>query len=214
MDLFSARGRNPGLAEIEVYSDSGELPKPVPASYPAPGTLVTITDKDPRITAVDGVRECKWSGAMWYPFAGTNVKLVGITGPECGMADVYIDGIWRKTADWYSQQPVSDVAVFTAENLPDGKHLLGILTRGAKRSGSKGTFINWSRIEYIAGAHPERFVPVKRTRFDPNVPVWLDTRGELLQCHMGGVMFHEGKYYMVGSDWRGQEAAGLQFRLV
>ena len=60
LDLFSARGKNPGLAEIEVYSDGGEIPKPVPASYPAPGTLVTIADKDPRIMAVDGVREGKW----------------------------------------------------------------------------------------------------------------------------------------------------------
>ena len=211
LDLFSARGRNPGLAEIEVYSDGGELPKPAPASYPAPGTLVTITDKDPRIMAVDGVREGKWCGAMWCPFAGTSVKLIAATGPECGMADIYIDGIWQKTADWYSEKPVSDVAVFTAENLPDGKHLLGILTRGAKRSESKGTSINWSRIEYIAGAHPERFVPVKRTRFDPNVPLWLDTRGEPLQCHMGGVMFHEGKYYMVGSDWRGKKLPGFPF---
>jgi hypothetical protein len=209
LDLFSARGRNPGLAEIEVYSDSGELPKPVPVSYPSPGTLVTITNKDHRITTVDGVREGKWCGAMWCPFAGTNVKLVSTTGPECGMADVYIDGIWQKTVDWYSQQPVTDVTVFTAENLPDGKHLLGVLTHGAKRSESKGTSIDWSRIEYIAGAHPERFVPIKRTRFDPNVPLWLDTRGELLQCHMGGVMFHEGKYYMAGGNWRGKKLPGF-----
>ena len=76
LDLFSARGKNPGLAEIEVYADGGEMPKPAPASYPAPGTLVTIMDKDPRITTVDGVREGKWCGAMWCPFAGTKVKLV------------------------------------------------------------------------------------------------------------------------------------------
>ena len=50
------------------------------------------------------------------------------------MADVYIDGIWRKTADWYSEKAVGDATVFTAENLPDGKHLLGILTRGGEAS--------------------------------------------------------------------------------
>jgi hypothetical protein len=211
LDLFSARGKNPGLAEIQVYADSGELPKPVPASCPAPGTLVTIRDQDPRVMAVDGVREGKWCGAMWCAFAGTNVKLFGAVGPECGMADVYIDGIWQKTADWYSHKPASDIAVFAAENLPDGKHLLGILTRGAKSSGSQGTSINWSRIEYIAGVHPQCFVPVKRTRFDPNVPLWLDAGGEPIQGHMGGVMFFQGRYYMVGSDWRGKKLPGFNF---
>jgi hypothetical protein len=211
LDLFSARGKNPGLAEIQVYSDGAKMPKPVPASYPAPGTLMTITAKDPRIMAVDGVREGKWGGAMCCPFAGTKVKLFGTAGPECGMADIYVDGIWQKTADWYSEKPAGDVTVFTAENLPDGTHLLGILTRGAKRSGSRGTSINCSRIEYMAGAHPQRFVPVKRTQFDPNVPLWLDNRGQPIQGHMGGVMLHEGKYYMVGSDWRGKKLPGFAF---
>ena len=192
---------------------AGAMPKPIPPSYPAPGTLVTIMDKDPRITAVDGAAEGQWSGAMWCPFAGTNVKLVGNTGPACGVADVYIDGIWQKAADWYSERPQSDVTVFAAANLPDGKHLLGILTRGVKRSASTATAIHWSRIEYIAGEHPERFVPVQRTRFDPNVPLWLDDRGEPIQGHMGGVMYFNGKYYMVGGDWRGKTLPGFPMNL-
>ncbi|MGO8748228.1 MAG: family 43 glycosylhydrolase [Thermoguttaceae bacterium] len=209
LDLFSARGANPGLAEIQVYSDGGKPPKPPPAIYPAAGTLMTIVAGDPRIMAVDGVREGQWCGAMWCPFTGTKVRLFGATGPECGTADIYVDGIRQKTADWHSETPVSDAMVFTAENLPDGRHLLGILTRGAKRPGAKAGSVNWSRIEYVAGAHPERFVPVKRTQFDPNVPLWLDDRGEPIQDHMGGVMFHQGKYYMVGGDWRGKKLPGF-----
>jgi hypothetical protein len=217
------------LAEIEVYSDGGETPKPPPATYPKPGTLVTIAGNDPRIaaglgaaghvaypplytpriTAVDGVREGKWSGAMWCPFTGTNVKLIADTGPACGTADIYIDGLFQKTADWYSDKEARDATVFAMENIPDGKHLLGILARGAKRSESKGTAIHWSRVEYIAGAHPERFVPVRRTRFDPNVPLWLDNRGEPVQCHMGGIMVHEGKYYLLGMDWPSHRLPGF-----
>jgi hypothetical protein len=204
LDLFSARGPHPGLAEIAVYADGETMHKPATVHYPAPGTPVTITEGDPRIWAVDGVREGKWSGAMCCPFAGTSVKLIGNTGPACGMADVYIDGIWQKTVDWYSEKPTNDATIFAAENLPDGKHLLGILTRGVKRSASQGTSIHWSRIEYVAGAHPKCFVPAKRTRFDPNVPLWLDTRGKPIQGHMGGIMFHDGKYYMLGSDWSGK----------
>ena len=210
-DLFSARGSNPGLAEIQVYSDSGRLPKPAPVNHPAPGTLVTIQDHDPRITTVDGVREGKWCGAMWCRFTGTRVKLFGATGPAYGMADVYIDGIWQKTVDWYSAEPAVGAVLFSADNLPDGKHLLGLLTRETKNPHSQGVAINWSRIEYVAGAHPERFTPIQRTRFDPNAPLWLDADGEPMQCHMGGLMFYQGRYYMVGSDWRGMKLPGFRF---
>ena len=210
LDLFSARGPHAGLAEIEVYADGGAMPKPA-ARHPAPGTRVIIADGDPQIATVDGVREGNWSGAMWCPFAGTSVKLVGSTGPAGGMADIYIDGIWQRTADWYSPQPESGATIFAAAKLADGKHLLGVLTRGRKRSASRGTLINWSRIEYLAGAHPERFVPVERTRFDPNVPLWLDRQGEPIQGHMGGILFHDGKYYMLGSDWRGKHMPGFPF---
>jgi hypothetical protein len=211
LDLFSARGAHPGLAELEVYSEGGEPPKPAPTMYPLPGTRVTIEGSDQRITAVDGVREGKWCGAMWCPFAGTSVKLIANKGPRCGLADIYIDGLFWQTADWYSPRPVADAAVFTTQNLADGKHLLGILTRGKKRPEATGTAVNWSRVEYVAGAHPERFVPVRRTRFDPNVPLWLDDRGEPIQGHMGGIMYHDGRYYMIGNDFRGRKLPGFNY---
>jgi hypothetical protein len=211
LDLFSARGRNAGLAEIEVYADGGEVSMPLASVHAAPGTWATIAGDDSRIMAVNGVRAGKWSGAMWCPFAGTSVKLVGRTGPGCGRADIYVDGIYQKTADWYSGQNAADVPVFMATNLPDGKHLLGILTRGNKSPESTGTAINWSRIEYLASSHPERFVPVKRSRFEPNVPLWLDDRGDPIQGHMGGLMFHEGTYYLLGSDWQGKKLPYFPF---
>ena len=180
-------------AAVGLAADTPAAPAKPAEKQPLAGTLVTIDGKDPRIVTQDGVREGKWCGMMWCPFAGTSVKLIGSTGPAGGMAEIYVDGIHQKTADWYSDQDASHATLFAAENLPDGKHVLGVLTRGTKRAESKGTSINWSRIEFIAGAHPERFVPVRRTRFDPNVPLWLDNQGEILQCHMGGIMYYQGK---------------------
>lgn len=198
-------------AAVGLAADTPAAPAKPAEKQPLAGTLVTIDGKDPRIVTQDGVREGKWCGMMWCPFAGTSVKLIGSTGPAGGMADIYVDGIHQKTADWYSDQDASHATLFAAENLPDGKHALGVLTRGTKRAESKGTSINWSRIEFIAGAHPERFVPVRRTRFDPNVPLWLDNQGEILQCHMGGIMYYQGKYYLVGGDWRGEKLRGFPF---
>jgi hypothetical protein len=210
VDFFSAIGKNPGLAEIEVYSD-GKPKAVLQVAAPKPGSLVTIAANDPRISTVDRVCEGKWGGAMWCPFDGTSVKLIGSTGPACGIANIYIDGLRQKTADWYSEKPASDVTIFAADHLPDGKHLLGVLALETKRPESQGTALNWSRIEYVAGEHPDRFVVVPRTQFDPNVPQWLDDRGEMMQNHLGGIMVHDGKYYMIGQDWRGKRIPDFQF---
>lgn len=209
LDLFSARGNSAGLAEFEVYADGSTAPLPATPHQPAPGTPVTITPDDPKVMTVDGLREGRWSGALWCPFTGTKVKLVGNTNPAYGKADIYIDGIYCQTADGYSEKEARDVTLFAKESLADGKHLLGILTRGDKNPASSGTAFNWSRIETVAGAHPERFTPVQRTRFDPNAPLWLDDRGEPLQCHMGGILHHEGKYYLLGMDWRAKRLPGF-----
>ena len=83
-----------------------------------------------------------------------------------------LDGIWRKTVDWYSEKPHQRRHVFEAANLPDGKHLLGILTRGDKRAASTGTSINWSRIEYVAGRIP-------------NVLSRFSGRGSIPTCRCG-----------------------------
>ncbi|HYG74315.1 MAG TPA: family 43 glycosylhydrolase [Planctomycetota bacterium] len=159
----------------------------------------------PQITEVDRVREGKWGGAMWCPFVGTAVKLIGNTTPASGIADVYIDGVFQKTVDWYSPTETADVVLFSADGLADGKHLLGVLARERKRAESSGTALHWSRVEYTPGKNAGHFVPPKRTRFDPNVPLWLDDRGESIQCHMGGIMFHEGRYYMAGHVWPNTE---------
>ncbi|HUT10476.1 MAG TPA: family 43 glycosylhydrolase [Thermoguttaceae bacterium] len=166
----------------------------------------------PQITAVDGVREGKWCGAMWCPVPGTSVKLIGNTGPAYGIADVYIDGIFRKSVDWYSEKEARDVELFSANGLADGRHLLGVLARATKRPESTGTAIHWSRVEYMPGQHPDRFTSAQRTRFDPNAPLWLDDRGESVQCHMGNILFHDGKYYMAGGVWptTGRHLEGLQ----
>lgn len=87
-----------GLPAPNATQTSGSLGVSPNAGPPKPGTVVTISAEGnqyasiwkPEITAIDGVREGKWGGAMWCPFFGTSVKLIGNTGPDCGMADVFI----------------------------------------------------------------------------------------------------------------------------
>jgi hypothetical protein len=205
INFYSSRGDAPGLAELEVYADTRPMPKTAQAAPPAPGTVVDINGNDPRIKTEGNIRGGEWSAAMWCQFAGTKVTLVGNTGPANGIGDVYLDGIFQKRVDWYSAQDAHGVPLFSAENLADGKHLLGVMARGIKRAESTGTSINWTDIQYVAGEHPDQFTPVARTQFDPNVPLWLDNNGDQIQCHMGGISYFDGTYYLLGCDWRGKK---------
>ena len=171
---------------------------------------MTIPGNDPRIMTVDGVQEGRWCAAMWCPFAGTSVKLIGNTGPAGGMADVYIDGIWQQTVDWYSEEPVTDATLFDAANLADGKHLLGVLTRGDKRAGfDRGPRSTGRGSSTLPGRIPIASFRSGARGSIPTCRCGRTTSGEPVQCHMGGIMYHDGKYYMVGGDWGGKVMPGF-----
>ena len=76
-------------AAVGLAADTPAAPAKPAETQPLAGTLETRDGKDPRIVTQDGVREGKWCGMMWCPFAGTSVKLIGSTGPAGGMADKY-----------------------------------------------------------------------------------------------------------------------------
>jgi hypothetical protein len=100
LDLFTAHGKNVGLAEFEVYSD-GELAPPVLIDLPKPGTVATILEDDKRLISKEG-------GGMACPFSGTAVKLFGKRFAGGGIADIYIDGIFHSRTDWYNQTTIPE----------------------------------------------------------------------------------------------------------
>lgn len=75
-----------------------------------------------------------------YGFTGTSVTWHTMTGPEQGIAVVYIDGVSRGAVDNYSASRVFKVAR-TYGGLTNSSHTIEVMVSGTKRAASKGTFI-------------------------------------------------------------------------
>jgi hypothetical protein len=74
-------------------------------------------------------------------FEGNQVRLVGMGGPECGLADVYLDDVKQLVGiDGWS--PLLNAGVLYYRNgMPDGKHTLKVVARGSKNPRSKGLLV-------------------------------------------------------------------------
>ena len=73
-------------------------------------------------------------------FAGTSVSLVGLRGPQTGIARVYLDGAFHSTIDTFSSAEIQAV-VFTDTNLAPGNHQLAIEVTGTKNAAATNHLI-------------------------------------------------------------------------
>ena len=142
--------RNPSAVDYAVVVDAFDV---AAASPPAvTGTRV----EDPALTfdagwtpEAAGVRN--WSGGSaevsatagaqaTYSFIGTEVRWVGLRGPQNGIARVSLDGSFHALVDTYAPMELETV-VFTAMNLTPGRHTMTIEVTGDKNAASTGTSV-------------------------------------------------------------------------
>jgi hypothetical protein len=77
-----------------------------------------------------------------FTFDGTGVSLVGNWLKDGGKADVYVDGLFKRTIDCYfnfSNQEHQNMDLYHITNLPQGRHVLRLVVKGEKRPESIGT---------------------------------------------------------------------------
>jgi hypothetical protein len=70
-----------------------------------------------------------------FTFEGTGVSIEGNWVKDGGMADVFVDGIFKRTIDCYfdyAKQEHRGINIFHILNLPDGKHTLKLVVKGTK----------------------------------------------------------------------------------
>ena len=60
-----------------------------------------------------------------FTFSGTGVDINGAIGPDCGWADVYIDGVYDKTLNLYNANSLTR-CIYTKANLTPGTHTVEI----------------------------------------------------------------------------------------
>jgi hypothetical protein len=71
-------------------------------------------------------------------FAGSSVALVGMTAPDGGYAEIYIDGVYHGRTDFYSVRSMSRQVVAAVNDLSDGHHQLEIRWLNYSNEGSSG----------------------------------------------------------------------------
>ena len=108
----------------------------------APG--ITTTWQTVKTSSAAGgsfVREHLAGAAASWSFTGTSVTLRTVTGPIYGKADLYIDGVRKKTIDTYAASRHFNVGR-TVSGLTNAAHRLRVVVLGVKGAkAGKGTYV-------------------------------------------------------------------------
>lgn len=79
-----------------------------------------------------------------YTFEGTGISIEGYWVRDGGMADVYIDDVFKQTINcfyYYAKQEHKGISIFHALNLPQGKHTVKLVVKDKKYPDSEGNNI-------------------------------------------------------------------------
>lgn len=78
--------------------------------------------------------------SMEYEFTGSGIEWIGSMNNDHGKADVYMDGLWKKTVDTYSPTWKKQQVLFAIGGLSYGTHTLRIEVRSDKNASSSDYF--------------------------------------------------------------------------
>jgi len=89
-----------------------------------------------------------------FSFKGADIYWRAVKGPDCGLADVFIDGAFQKTVDCWSDPKTAEQIAFLKTGL-DSKavHNIKVVVRGEKNLMSKGLKISHLMFEYSADSY-------------------------------------------------------------
>ncbi|HEV3142068.1 MAG TPA: hypothetical protein VGY57_16190, partial [Vicinamibacterales bacterium] len=76
-----------------------------------------------------------------FTFAGTGVSWIGAPGPSRGIARIYVDGVYQSDVDCYAAVDQMRTVMFTAANLADGAHTIGVQVSGTQNPAATGASI-------------------------------------------------------------------------
>lgn len=97
-------------------------------------------------------------------FNGTGIKIYGTTGPDHGVASIYVDGK-KVEANLYSSILKNNVIIFTSPQLNDGPHKLEVKVSGKRDRRSNGTYISVDKVEVIGKSEPITQTDVALNKF-------------------------------------------------
>jgi hypothetical protein len=150
LTVESTGQKNPASADYAVVVDAFEVSPASPP--PVVGTRVEETGLSLSAGWTTDAQPVRgWSGGTattsattgaqaTLGFVGTEVRWVGLRGPQTGIARVYLDGSFDAEVDTYAPTETQAV-VYTTTGLAAGRHTLRIDVTGARNAASTGSFI-------------------------------------------------------------------------
>jgi hypothetical protein len=77
---------------------------------------------------------------------GDTIKWYSLVGDDHGIANVYIDDVFKSAVDCYSTTRLVDTLVFTSASMSSGNHTIKIVVTGTHNASANGTYIEIYRI--------------------------------------------------------------------
>jgi hypothetical protein len=140
--------RHDGYRNIQVVGDD---PQQIadPASFAFTGKWTAIKD-----TAAPGgsfQSADQLDATMTFQFAGNQLRLLGVVGPDGGWADAYVDGVKQPTlVECWNPTLRYEQPIFLKKGLTNGLHELKIVVRGEKNPLARGARIGIESAQYSA----------------------------------------------------------------
>jgi tellurite resistance-related uncharacterized protein len=88
---------------------------------------------------------------MDFSFNGTACSILGMKDVNCGIADVYVDGVLLRSIDAYADSTKYRKGLFSVYGLTAGNHSIRLVVNGTHSLDATGTTINIDAIETIGG---------------------------------------------------------------
>ncbi|MBO1329798.1 RICIN domain-containing protein [Streptomyces sp. VRA16 Mangrove soil] len=136
---------------------------------------VHVDDKDSRLTYSPGwatwhdTRDFNGSerytnkagDSVQYAFSGTGVRYLGMTQPNMGKVDVYLDGALAQAGiDAYAPSVTKQVPLFEKTDLSAGSHTIKVVCTGTKNAASSSTVCALDAFASIAFPAPSAFYKI------------------------------------------------------
>ena len=80
--------------------------------------------------------------SVFFSFTGTGIEWFGNTGVRHGIANVYVDGVFARTVDTWSEASRRQQRLFWQYGLARGRHNIKIVNTGRRRPGSRGYLVD------------------------------------------------------------------------
>jgi Beta-propeller repeat len=111
-----------------------------------------LTNTDPNHSG--GSAALTMVNSVTFNFSGTGVRWIGYSDPWSGIANVYVDGVFKASVDTYSSTSKYQVLQYMVTGLASGNHTLKIQGTGQRSSAALSSWVWVDAFEWTSGGGP------------------------------------------------------------